>query len=529
MAYNKFITKAGKVMLDLTQDDITPQDVRQGRKFHGRDGVSYTGELGLELQSETVTPTKDTQEISAKSNYYGLSKVTVNPIPEDYIIPENTKNITDNGVYDVKTYASVEVSVQPSLQGINGVVEQYKVAAGASVNAGDFVEFVSSYGRHNITDVKIDYIKADKLDNNKILVVYNDTTNSYHGMATVLTITDTNEVIVSSTVEFNNSDTTNISLAILSETRAIVSYDSSRYIYAKVLCIDDTEITFGDAYKLDNTAGSSNQDIVALSDTEALVSQKASSSGYISVLYLKINDKIITSHGSTDNNSQYYSKLAKVSDDTAICVAYKNSMLKYNAALISVSGQTLSIINSCYAENAGEDIISIVVMPSKDRFVIIYTHSTSNTTYAELFAIENNVISHKYTLSNLAEGSALSNISVKVLDDKTIIAVGKAKSKGISYLLNVENDVITKSTSTVFETNAPSTTSVITLSPTNAFVVYDNGIGRFTSLKLSDGVIMEDSTVQYTSVRPATSSLYKLGVAKTSGTEGQSIEVYTVK
>lgn len=75
MGYNKFITKDRKVLLDLTQDDITPQDVRQGIIFHGRDGVSYTGELRLDLQEKTVS---ENGEVAADEGYYGLSKVTVN-------------------------------------------------------------------------------------------------------------------------------------------------------------------------------------------------------------------------------------------------------------------------------------------------------------------------------------------------------------------------------------------------------------------------------------------------------------------
>lgn len=47
MAYNKFITKSGTTLLDLTEDNITPQDVRQGVQFHGRDGVTYTGTFGI--------------------------------------------------------------------------------------------------------------------------------------------------------------------------------------------------------------------------------------------------------------------------------------------------------------------------------------------------------------------------------------------------------------------------------------------------------------------------------------------------
>ena len=68
------------------------------------------------LQSKTTTPTKSEQVITAESSYDGLSSVTVNPIPNEYIIPSGSKSITENGTSDVTTYASVSIDVQPDLQ-----------------------------------------------------------------------------------------------------------------------------------------------------------------------------------------------------------------------------------------------------------------------------------------------------------------------------------------------------------------------------------------------------------------------------
>ena len=46
------------------------------------------------------------------ASYDGLSQVTVNPIPSQYIIPSGTKTITENGTgIDVASYASVDVNV----------------------------------------------------------------------------------------------------------------------------------------------------------------------------------------------------------------------------------------------------------------------------------------------------------------------------------------------------------------------------------------------------------------------------------
>lgn len=70
------------------------------------------------LQEKTVTPTKAAQEITADDGNDGLSKVTVNAIPDEYIIPSGTLSITENGAHDVTNYESAEVNVEPALEEI---------------------------------------------------------------------------------------------------------------------------------------------------------------------------------------------------------------------------------------------------------------------------------------------------------------------------------------------------------------------------------------------------------------------------
>ena len=80
-------------------------------------GFSFPNIVLANLQEKETTPTKEMQQIIADQQYDGLSKVTVNPIPDEYIIPSGEINISQNGTYDVTDKASANVNIPEKVLG----------------------------------------------------------------------------------------------------------------------------------------------------------------------------------------------------------------------------------------------------------------------------------------------------------------------------------------------------------------------------------------------------------------------------
>ena len=74
--------KGGVQIASAEQAKIIQENIKSGVTILGVTG-SYAGE-GVDLQQKTVTPTKSPQSVTPDAGYDGLSKVTVNAIPDNY-------------------------------------------------------------------------------------------------------------------------------------------------------------------------------------------------------------------------------------------------------------------------------------------------------------------------------------------------------------------------------------------------------------------------------------------------------------
>lgn len=145
MAVNKVVmnTENGaETLIDLTNDTVSSGEVFKGTTFHGSDGEAKTGTFtiseeiteqdaliaqiktalqgkasvgdGPQAQEKTVDITENGTHVIVPDGGYVLNKATVNvnvPIPDGYIQPSGSMEVTENGTYDVTKKASVVVSV----------------------------------------------------------------------------------------------------------------------------------------------------------------------------------------------------------------------------------------------------------------------------------------------------------------------------------------------------------------------------------------------------------------------------------
>lgn len=102
----------------IVSDNLSADNIKSGVEILGITGTYVGSGSGgtIVTEEKTVTPTNSTQIITPSDGKY-LSKVTVDSIPSNYIIPSGGKGIIKNGTYDVSSYATVTVQV-PTIDGV---------------------------------------------------------------------------------------------------------------------------------------------------------------------------------------------------------------------------------------------------------------------------------------------------------------------------------------------------------------------------------------------------------------------------
>ena len=182
---------------------------------------------------------------------------------------------------------------------IDGIIEEYQVASGGNVNAGDFVKFVKGYRTITGTDTMINNeeksgnsISAIALSEDRVLLACRNNNTDGYLYAMLLNINNTNITVVTTPLigMYKYHSGYVVSIVKLSETKAMIvhSYDTDNYLYGIVCNVSNTSITTGNDTQLSDVKYSgSTISAVALTDNKVFIAHSyRASTSYSSYYYL---------------------------------------------------------------------------------------------------------------------------------------------------------------------------------------------------------------------------------------------------
>ena len=157
---------------DISSTTAQADDVLEGEYFFPYNGAERTeGTIPVRTASNPEFTAKNDSVTFQEGYYPEASTVKIAESEKAKIIPENIKEgISILGVQG--NYAGGGLD-------INGAINEYVVNAGANVNAGDFVEFITKWGASNYRDTAPLEVKAAKIDNERVAVAYYQNNNVY--------------------------------------------------------------------------------------------------------------------------------------------------------------------------------------------------------------------------------------------------------------------------------------------------------------------------------------------------------------
>jgi hypothetical protein len=449
------------------------------------------------------------------------------------IEPSGTLNITENGTHNVREYESVNVNAGIN---INGMIEEYKVHAGATVNAGDFVEFVNSatnnYQQLNTTSNSCNYAPSCiMLDENRVFIAHSyGSDNHLYG-----TIVEMNgDAITATSAQLSskqNSCDQAPSCILLEDNKVFIAHvgvmdpsdhTSKDYLAGTIVQINGTTMTPTTTQLLTDINIYHAPSCLLLESNKIFI---AHSQGSHSVLYgtiVQINGNTMTATNAGLHDDSMY-----LCDGQPTCLLLENNkvFISYSSpdmntatriAIVEIDGTTMTatIKDEWFAYSN-----SNCILLEDNKVFIAYRDTWGNILCGGIAEIDGTEVTTTFTELCLDESNCMYTPSCVMLKDNKVLVVHSYGEEHYLYktVVDINGTEMTATTTAINSTAniCNNTASCLSLDANNIFIAHVDG----TDNKLSATIASEG-----TYAKPYETAIN--GIAKTGGATGETVEVY---
>jgi hypothetical protein len=410
---------------------------------------------------------------------------------------------------------------------IKGIVESYKIKAGETINAGDFVDYVNSQdltlGSPNIFSNNIFGGSIIALTNDIIMAVYIDEENSGYGTVVIGTISGSSVSFGSPTV-FNSASTSITSAVALGSDKIVVNYrnsGNSSYGTSIIGTISGSSISFGSPTVF-NSADTRAISAVALGSDKIVVSYRneGNSSRGTSIVGT-ISGSSISFGSPTVFNSVTTDTISAVAlGGDKIVVSYRNGgNSSYGTSIVgTISESSISFGSPTVFNSANTFGHTSTLALSSDKIVVSYRNGgNSNYGTSIVGTVSGSSISFgSPTVFNSASTDDISAVALS--NDKIVINYTVGVYVGTSIVGTISGSSISFGSPVTFSGSSVFSISTIALSYNKLAIIYTRYTGGTSYL----GTVL----IGYFDKLLISATEDVFGVAKKKGTGGEIVPVY---
>jgi hypothetical protein len=412
---------------------------------------------------------------------------------------------------------------------INEIIREYKVASGQTITAGTFVDSVPpnlTFGSEFLfgTNWVFNPKPVITLDNTRAVIIYQDFNNSSRGTAVVTTTNGTN-ITFGTPYIFNTSGTENLNAVLIGTDKILITYrnaGNSNRGTAIIGTISGTVITFGSPYVFNNDGTTDFISSAYLTNDKIVIAYRNSAViDYGMAVVGTINNTVITFGSTTTFNSSGTDHISCVylnTDKVFISYANRGNSSRGTSIVGTISGTSISFGTANIFNFATSTFISNLFL-TNNKVIINYRNDSNGNGLSIIANIDGTNIT--FETAYLFNTGGTNEITSVLLNNNFFVVVYQDNSNsnlGTAVFGSVSGNVVTFSSEYIFNPASTNGFGIGTFDGSKMFIVYtDTGNSNRGTAIIGDlNFLVTNTTASKVS-----------GLAKTGGTAGQTIEVYT--